>query len=303
MCNNARSKGITGVPMTIIDGKWAVSGGQSSDVFIQVCSRAFLCSRMAPLIIILHLSRVSSPCRSSRNSPPPVCIMPRRRFPATSSTPLSSLEMSAQMYVLSVIWDDLRYPLFCAPYLSPPIFLSVATKLFPFFCSLFLSSVFVHLPWSPSVVITSCVGVYDMPLLVLCSLPRLFLHCQTESLSNATTPARNARIVLSTLTAGPSSICNRTRAISYSRLNTSNAGRPQSITNPPPRIYSHPCIARAQTRQVCASCPHLIKHLYAHLSAPRPRSGLPCTRSQQSARTHTGGTCISKGGPRICGTL
>ncbi|KAF8968096.1 thioredoxin-like protein [Flammula alnicola] len=36
MCDDARSKGITGVPMTIIDGKWAVSGGQSSDVFIQI---------------------------------------------------------------------------------------------------------------------------------------------------------------------------------------------------------------------------------------------------------------------------
>lgn len=36
MCSAARSKGITGVPMTIIDGKWAVSGGQSSEVFIQV---------------------------------------------------------------------------------------------------------------------------------------------------------------------------------------------------------------------------------------------------------------------------
>lgn len=36
MSDDARSKGITGVPMTIIDGKWAVSGGQSSDVFIQV---------------------------------------------------------------------------------------------------------------------------------------------------------------------------------------------------------------------------------------------------------------------------
>ncbi|KAF9475110.1 thioredoxin-like protein [Pholiota conissans] len=36
MCDEARSRGITGVPMTIIDGKWAVSGGQSSDVFIQI---------------------------------------------------------------------------------------------------------------------------------------------------------------------------------------------------------------------------------------------------------------------------
>lgn len=38
MCEKARTIGITGVPMTIIDGKWAVSGGQSSDVYVQVRS-------------------------------------------------------------------------------------------------------------------------------------------------------------------------------------------------------------------------------------------------------------------------
>lgn len=32
----ARAKGITGVPVIVIDGKWAVSGGQSSDVFVQI---------------------------------------------------------------------------------------------------------------------------------------------------------------------------------------------------------------------------------------------------------------------------
>ncbi|KAG6888928.1 hypothetical protein C0995_004941 [Termitomyces sp. Mi166 len=36
MCDKARSIGITGVPLTIIDGRWAVSGGQSSDVYIQI---------------------------------------------------------------------------------------------------------------------------------------------------------------------------------------------------------------------------------------------------------------------------
>ncbi|KAJ6630967.1 thioredoxin-like protein [Mycena sp. CBHHK59/15] len=36
MCNEARAKGVTGVPLTVIDGKWAVSGGQSSDVFVQI---------------------------------------------------------------------------------------------------------------------------------------------------------------------------------------------------------------------------------------------------------------------------
>ena len=36
----ARAKGITGVPIIIIDGKWAVSGGQSSDVYVQVSRSA-----------------------------------------------------------------------------------------------------------------------------------------------------------------------------------------------------------------------------------------------------------------------
>ncbi|KAF9000712.1 thioredoxin-like protein [Cyathus striatus] len=36
MCEAARAGGISGVPVIIIDGKWAVSGGQSSDVFIQI---------------------------------------------------------------------------------------------------------------------------------------------------------------------------------------------------------------------------------------------------------------------------
>ncbi|KAJ7911501.1 thioredoxin-like protein [Mycena leptocephala] len=36
MCDEARAKGITGVPLVVIDGKWAVSGGQSSEVFVQI---------------------------------------------------------------------------------------------------------------------------------------------------------------------------------------------------------------------------------------------------------------------------
>ncbi|KAF8235796.1 thioredoxin-like protein [Tricholoma matsutake] len=36
MCDKARDMGINGVPLTVIDGKWAVSGGQSSDVFVQI---------------------------------------------------------------------------------------------------------------------------------------------------------------------------------------------------------------------------------------------------------------------------
>jgi len=36
MIDEAKAKGITGVPLTVIDGKWAVSGGQSSEVFVQI---------------------------------------------------------------------------------------------------------------------------------------------------------------------------------------------------------------------------------------------------------------------------
>ena len=32
----ARAKGVTGVPFTIIDGRWAVSGGQPAPIFVQV---------------------------------------------------------------------------------------------------------------------------------------------------------------------------------------------------------------------------------------------------------------------------
>lgn len=35
----ARAKGVTGVPFTIIDGKWAVSGGQSAPVFVKIFSK------------------------------------------------------------------------------------------------------------------------------------------------------------------------------------------------------------------------------------------------------------------------
>jgi len=36
MCDKARAQGVTGVPFTVIDGKWALSGGQCSDVYIQI---------------------------------------------------------------------------------------------------------------------------------------------------------------------------------------------------------------------------------------------------------------------------
>jgi predicted DsbA family dithiol-disulfide isomerase len=35
----ARAKGVTGIPFTIIDGKWAVSGGQSAPVFVKIFNK------------------------------------------------------------------------------------------------------------------------------------------------------------------------------------------------------------------------------------------------------------------------
>ncbi|KAI0043243.1 thioredoxin-like protein [Auriscalpium vulgare] len=44
----ARSKGVTGVPFTIIDGKWAVSGGQTAPVFVKIFSKLAQCSDSPP---------------------------------------------------------------------------------------------------------------------------------------------------------------------------------------------------------------------------------------------------------------
>ena len=38
MSAEAQKKGVTGVPFAVIDGKWAVSGGQTAEVYSQVCS-------------------------------------------------------------------------------------------------------------------------------------------------------------------------------------------------------------------------------------------------------------------------
>lgn len=43
MIDEAKKKGITGVPLTVIDGKWAVEGGQSSEVFIQIFRKLEAC--------------------------------------------------------------------------------------------------------------------------------------------------------------------------------------------------------------------------------------------------------------------
>ena len=43
MMAEARKKGVNGVPFVVIDGKWAVSGGQTAEVYAQVRVSAIIC--------------------------------------------------------------------------------------------------------------------------------------------------------------------------------------------------------------------------------------------------------------------
>ena len=43
MMNDARRKGITGVPFIVIDERWAVSGGQTAKVYSEVGCRVLSC--------------------------------------------------------------------------------------------------------------------------------------------------------------------------------------------------------------------------------------------------------------------
>jgi len=44
MMDQARANGVSGVPLMIIDGKWAISGGQSKDVYLQIFKKLAICN-------------------------------------------------------------------------------------------------------------------------------------------------------------------------------------------------------------------------------------------------------------------
>lgn len=52
LCEQARSRGIRGVPVTIINGKWTVQGGTSADVFIQIFKKLAECACASPACAI-----------------------------------------------------------------------------------------------------------------------------------------------------------------------------------------------------------------------------------------------------------
>jgi predicted DsbA family dithiol-disulfide isomerase len=47
LADEARAKGISGIPVTVIDNKWAVSGGKSADVYVQIFKKMAACSGQA----------------------------------------------------------------------------------------------------------------------------------------------------------------------------------------------------------------------------------------------------------------
>ncbi|KAF9813522.1 hypothetical protein IEO21_05559 [Rhodonia placenta] len=49
MMAEARKKGVTGVPFTIVDGRWAVIGGQTADVYIQIFKKLAQTEKVTPL--------------------------------------------------------------------------------------------------------------------------------------------------------------------------------------------------------------------------------------------------------------
>ncbi|KAF8920233.1 thioredoxin-like protein [Mucidula mucida] len=56
MCEDAKNAGLSGVPTAIIDGKWLINGGQSSEVFVRIFKKLADCgthaapSPFAPMI-------------------------------------------------------------------------------------------------------------------------------------------------------------------------------------------------------------------------------------------------------------
>jgi len=43
MAEQARAGGVTGVPVTVIDGKWLINGGQSKEVYLQIFNKMAKC--------------------------------------------------------------------------------------------------------------------------------------------------------------------------------------------------------------------------------------------------------------------
>ena len=114
MAMEARKKGVTGVPFTIINGRWAVSGGQTSEVYGQV-RNAKLGSSSAD--VLRFRSSASSQARD-RFTP----FLPHR--PATTADvrwlPLPSSRNSPPLIFIDSLRTKCLHPV-SFPYISSDI--------------------------------------------------------------------------------------------------------------------------------------------------------------------------------------
>lgn len=73
MMTEARRKGVNGVPFVVIDGKWAVSGGQTAEVYTQVSlvCVARVWRRLISAQIFKKLAANEQAASTPRPPPPP----------------------------------------------------------------------------------------------------------------------------------------------------------------------------------------------------------------------------------------
>lgn len=64
MVAQARAGGVTGVPVTVIDGKWAISGGQSKDVYLQVSHAPIFLLSSVQIFLFQVFAKMAACCKS-----------------------------------------------------------------------------------------------------------------------------------------------------------------------------------------------------------------------------------------------
>ena len=69
LCGKACTEGISGVPFTVVCNKWAISGGQSADVYYDVSLYICFCSSLLTAAIPCYAHVLTELfCRSSKDS-------------------------------------------------------------------------------------------------------------------------------------------------------------------------------------------------------------------------------------------
>ena len=114
--SEVRAKGVTGVPFTIIDGKWAVSGGQSAPVFVKV--------RMIVKIAI-HSARLTVYHRYLASWQKHLAVL--RHSWASPQLPSWFIPFSRDQHLITVLIASS----FCV---SPFLLMTIPIEVMPFLC-------------------------------------------------------------------------------------------------------------------------------------------------------------------------